>query len=169
MNRKLAVAPIAAALTLAAVAGGSAPASAAAPPRYVIAGTTSIGGYRSGAGYARARTLFGGPVSSKQDLRTCVAGWATGLTIAWHRRLPYAKWQKACVAFMWARVKGKQWRTDKGLRVGSSESQIRKLYPRARRTSRSGYAVWKLQTASKVSLQAWVKRGRVVSFRLVKS
>ena len=141
---------------------------AAAGGSNVIAGVKSIGGYPVSAKYTLARQIFGGPYSETQSGTTCLARWGGGLTIAWQRRLPYAKWDKACVTFSWAKMSGKLWRTDKGLRVGSSETQLRRLYASATRQTSGGYTMWRLAAGSSISLQAWAKNGRVSFFRIVR-
>lgn len=136
---------------------------------YVITATKTIDGYRVGTGYTSALHRFGGPRSSSQDRAACVASWGNGVTIAWNRRPQYVKWQKACVTFAWSKVTGKLWQTDKGLRVGAAQSQLKKLYKGAAPKSSSGYTVWTLAKAPRTSLQAWVKGGRVAYFRLVQT
>lgn len=168
MNRQIALSLTAIAAT-AALSFGSASSAAAPTSSYVITGVKSIGGYRVGAPYSAARRAFDVQFSSSQDPTTCVAQWPKGLTIAWHRRLPYVKWQKACVKFYWAKVAGTAWRTDRGLKVGASVPGLRSLYPSATRKTSRAYAVWTLVRGSGVSLQAWTKKGRVVYFRLAGS
>ena len=137
----------------------------------IIAGTKSIDGYRVGAPYAAARRTFGFPKASSQNGTTCTARWMNGVSISWHRTLPYAKWTKACVRFSRARV-GKPsvaqraWRTNEGLRVGARASQVSRLYPSATSRRSGVYTIWTLQKSPKVSLNAWVKKGRVAFFRL---
>jgi hypothetical protein len=167
LNRKLATTLAVAGLALMAFGVASAT-SAASSSSYVITATKSIDGYRVGSTYVAARRRFGGPKSSSQSSRTCVASWSNRVTIAWNRRWPYAKWSKACVTFAWANVAGGKWRTDKGLRVGASQSQLKKLYKGATRKSSSGYTVWRLAKTSGSSLQAWLKRDRIAFFRIVR-
>src|SRR5262245_13975681 len=144
MTRSLRIASTAAGTMLGAVVIGLCPSTgAAAGGSYVITGIKSIGGYPVSAKYALARHIFGGPFSETQSGTMCVARWRGGLTIAWQRRLPYAKWEKACLAFSWAKVAGKLWRTDRGLRVGSSETQLRKLYASATRQASARYTMWR--------------------------
>jgi hypothetical protein len=75
----------------------------------------------------------------------------------------------ACVTFAWANVTGSKWRTDKGLRVGASQSQVRELYKSATRKSSGGYTVWTLARVSGKSLQAWMQDGRIEFFRVVRT
>jgi hypothetical protein len=150
------------------IAFGFATGSFAAPSgAYVITATKAIDGYRVGSTYVAAVRQFGGPKSSSQDAQTCVARWSNRVTIAWHRRWPYAKWSKACLNFAWANVAGSKWRTDKGLRVGATRSQVKKLYKAAKSEKSGGYTVWTLTRSSGNTLQAWVKGGKISYFRLV--
>lgn len=135
---------------------------------YVVTGTTTINGYHVGAGWTQARRLFGGPYSSTQTGAICTARWGTGLTITWKRKLPYANWPKACVTFSWAKLTGKQWRTDRGLRIGSAEAQVRSHYPAATSRTAGGFNVWRLASGSGISLEAWARGGRVAFLRLSK-
>jgi hypothetical protein len=166
MKRRLATTLAVAGLALMAI--GFASASSALSGSYVITATKSINGYRVGSGFVAAKRQFGFPKSSSQSSRTCVARFANRVTIAWQRRWPYAKWSKACLTFAWANVTGSKWRTDKGLRVGASQSQVRELYKSATRKSSGGYTVWTLARASGKSLQAWMHDGRIAFFRVVR-
>jgi hypothetical protein len=141
---------------------------------YVVSGTKSIGGYSIASGYAKARSTFGGQASSTETPTICTARWSNGVTISWRRTLPSQNWAKACVKFSSARI-GKPtiaaatWRTNKGLRVGARGTRIKSLYPSATSKRSGPYAVWTLQKASKTTLQAWVKKGKIAFFRLTKS
>jgi hypothetical protein len=173
MNKKLVTSTVVA-LALAALTFGSASLAAGRSTSNVIAGTRTIDGYRVGAPWAAARRVFGFPKASSQSGTTCTARWKNGVSISWHRTLPYAKWTKACVRFSRANVgtatvAGPTWRTDKGLRVGASQSQIKKLYKAATSKKSGAYTVWTLTKASGNALQAWVKKGRISYFRLVRT
>jgi hypothetical protein len=171
MSRKLVITSVFA-FALAAVTFGSAPVAAGPSTTSIIAGTKTIDGYRVGAGYAQAHRIFGLPYSSEQDSARCTARWGNGVTISWHRTLPSSKWAKACVKFSSARV-GKPsvanavWRTNKGLRVGARAAQIKSLYPSARGKRSGIYTVWILQKSPTISLNAWVKKGKIAFFRLI--
>jgi hypothetical protein len=170
MKRAVATVVAGTCLALVGVVVGSAPSwAAAASTSYVITAAKSIDGYRPGSAYVAATKSFGGPVSSTQGPRTCVATFTNGVTIAWHRRLPYSRWEKACLAFEWAKVTGTQWKTDRALHVGSTEAQLRNAYKSATKKNSNGYTVWTLAKSSNNALQAWVKNGRVAYFQLVSS
>jgi hypothetical protein len=173
MNRKMLVAPTAALVLGLCALLLSSPAAVAAgrSTATVITGTTKIGGYHVGAGYTQARRIFGPQYSSTGAAATCTARWADGVSITWHRTGSSTNWSKTCVKFGFARVgkpkvAGPAWRTNKGLRVGALTSQLRTLYPSAA-SKRSGiYTVWTLQKTPTLSLEAWVKNGKVAYFRL---
>jgi hypothetical protein len=173
LNRKLAITLAVGGLALMAI--GVASASSARPSSSnVITGTRSIDGYKVGAPWSAARRIFGFPKASSQSGTTCTARWTNGVSLSWYRTLPYSKWTRACVRFSRAKVgeatlAGPTWRTDKGLRVGAPQSQVKKLYKAATRKNSGGYAVWTLAKASRSSLQAWVKRGRIAYFRIVRT
>jgi hypothetical protein len=164
MNWKLLPGAGAATLALAVVIATA----AAAAGSSIVTGTTAIGGYHVGAGWAQAQRLFGGPYSSTQDRTVCTAQWRNGVTITWKRTLPYADWAKGCVKFSSAKLTGKQWRTDKGLQIGSVEAQVHSRYPAAKSSTANGFHVWRLASGAGVSLEAWVKAGRVAFLRLSK-
>jgi hypothetical protein len=173
MNRKL-TPVILVALVVSGLIVGATSLAAVRSSSYVITGARTIDGYRVGATYAQAVRVLGGSYSTTQTNKTCTARWANGVTIVWHRTLPYAKWSKACLRFSFARVQrarvaAPNWRTDKGLRVGASESQLKRLYPAATAKLSSGYRVWTLAKASRIKLQAWAKKGHVAFFRLTTS
>ena len=142
----------------------AAPATGAAGD-YVISGQ-KIGTYRVGAAFVEARSRLGGPYSETQSGTQCIARWPTGVTIAWKRRLPYSVWQKACIVFRSAKVEGKLWRTDKGLRIGASDAALKRLYPGAHSAKADTFTVWSLATSSKFTLQAWSRGRHVAFFRL---
>jgi hypothetical protein len=172
MNRRLTTVA-AASLALVALTLGSSALAAARTSSYIIRGATSIDGYRVGATYAQAQRFLGGSYSTSQSNTTCTARWKNGVTIVWHRKLPATKWAKACTRFNSARVgRAKKtratWQTGKGLRVGASQAQLKKLYPGATSKGSNRYKVWTLAKASKISLQAWVTNGQVAFFRLVR-
>jgi hypothetical protein len=154
-------------VAVAALGVGSA-SSSLSSSSYVITAAKSIGGYKVGSTYVAAKRQFGGPVSSTLG-RNCTVRWPNRVTINWHRQAQYAKMAKACVAFAWAKVNGTAWRTDKGLRVGAPQSQVKKRYKSATRKNSGGYTVWTLAKASGNSLQAWVKSGRIAYFRVVRA
>jgi hypothetical protein len=145
--------------------------AAARSTSFVITGVKTIAGYKVGTTYAQALRYFGGAFSTTQSSSSCTARWKNGVTIVWHRRSPATNWAKACTRFNYATV-GKAraprgtWRTDKGLRVGATETQLKKLYPAATSKRSRRYTVWTLATVSKISLQAWVQKGRIAYFRL---
>jgi len=168
MKRTAALTLAAACLALASVGAGSA-AQTMASASHVITAVKSINGYRVGAAYTAARQTFGAQYSSTQDRTTCQASWAGGLTIAWHRQLPSANWNKACLHFAWAKVTGSSWRTDRGLRVGAPQSNVKKIYKSAAHKSSGAYTVWTLNKASGKTLQAWAKKGRIAYFKLVQA
>lgn len=155
------------------VLGASALAAGRSTAR-VITGTKTIDGYRVGTTYAQARKVLGGPYSATQSSAVCTARWTNGVTITWRRRLPRTNWTRACLRFSSAKVgrsktAGPVWRTDKGLRVRASASQVKRLYPAATSKRSGRYTIWTLTKTPTVSLQAWVTRGRVAYFRLVHS
>jgi len=166
LNRGLATTLAVAGVVLTA-AGVATATSARTSSSYVITATKTIDGYRVGSAFTNAKRRFGGPRSSSQDRAACVASWANGVTIAWQRRPQYVKWERACVTFVWSKVTGRLWSTDKGLRVGASQSQVKKLYNVATSKKSGAYTVWTLAKSSGNSLQAWVKGGRVSYFRVV--
>src|SRR5262245_56360634 len=129
MKSRLATTTVAAA-ALAALTFGAASLEAAGSN---VIGTKNIGGYRVGSGYTQAKRLFGQPHASTQSGRVCTARWTNGVTITWHRTLPYSNWAKACVKFSQSKVVG-SWRTNRGLTVGASGSKLKKLYPAAKHT-----------------------------------
>ena len=173
MNRRLVTVTVVA-LALAGLVVSPSSLAAAHASSYVITGAKTIDGYKVGTTYAQALRYLGSPYSTTQSSTACIARWTSGVTITWHRRLPATNWAKACTRFSYATVKhGKSaratWRTDKGLRVGAAQSQVKKLYPVARSKRSNGYTVWNLTKASTISLQAWVKQGQVAFFRLTTS
>ncbi len=134
---------------------------------YVVRSAT-IGSFKTATGgYAQAERLFGGPSSSSQDRRMCVVRWPDGLTIAFPRRLPGAAFRKACVRFKWARMTGRKWHTVKGLRVGSAERQIERLYPQAVRKKVKSRVGWNLVPGLNPALEAWTAERRVIFLRVV--
>jgi hypothetical protein len=132
----------------------------------VITGT-AVGGLATTAAFAKAQELFGVPYSETQSSTDCIARWQGGLTIAWHRKLPEKKWTKACVEFNWAKVTGKNWRTDKGLRVGAAQAAIKRLYPHAAKQKAGTAVYWNLSPNGNPSLQASMKHGRIKYFQVV--
>jgi hypothetical protein len=173
MNRRLVTVTLVA-LALAGLVTSPSSLAAAQSSSYVITGAKAIGGYKVGTTYAQALRYLGYAYSTTQSSAACTARWTNGVTIIWHRKPPATNWTKACARFSYATVKqGKSaratWRTDKGLRVGASLSQVKKLYPAATSKSSNGYSVWNLAKASKITLQAWVRQGRVSFFRLTSS
>lgn len=170
MNRRL-VTAILVALVLSGVVVGPSSLAAVRSTSFVITGVRTIDGYKVGTTYAQALRDFGGSFSTTQSNTNCTARWKNGVTIVWHRKLPSSKWSKACTRFNFATVGRARaprgtWRTDKGLRVGATQVQLKKLYPAARSKRLNRYTVWTLASVSKISLQAWMKRGRVAHFRL---
>jgi hypothetical protein len=147
------------------------PAAIAAKPlvstshSYVVT-STAIGGFKVSSGWTQAHQIFGGPVSSTQDHFICTARWPDGLTLTFARHYPLTAWSKACKVFKSAKVTGKSWRTDKGLRIGSAESQIKHLYPGAVKKSTT---VWIVNPKASPQLQASVKKGKVASIQVIRS
>jgi hypothetical protein len=156
-------------LMLAQLPGAQARSTRLAAHSYLIQ-QSKIGGFPVlTGGFAQARQLFGGPFSSTQDRFTCVAKWAGGLTLAFKRQFPLSVWEKACRVLEWAQASGKKWQTDKGLRVGNTESQIKHLYPKATSAKAGSTTKWSLVPGQKPVIQAWTKRGSVVLFRIVRA
>jgi len=170
MKRRLVIVTLVA-LALAGVIVAPSSLAAMRSSSYVITGAKTIGSYKVGATDAQALRSLGSAFSTTQSSTVCIARWRNGVTISWHRRPPATNWAKACTRFSYATVgtakrpKG-TWRTDKGLRVGATQSQVKKLYPAATSKRSNVYSVWNLASASRISLQAWVKQGRVAFFRL---
>jgi hypothetical protein len=135
---------------------------------YLIRGNT-VGGFSTATGdFAQAQKLFGGPYSSTQNQTACVARWTDGLTLIFKRRLPFSAFKKACRLVRSGKITGKRWRTDKGLSVGSAQSSIKKLYPKAARRKVAGVLEWMLVPGLKPALFVRVKDGRVQYFHLAR-
>jgi hypothetical protein len=135
---------------------------------YVVRGNV-IGGFRTATdGYPRAKQLFGGPYSSTQSPSVCIARWPDGLVITFKRKLPYAAFKKACLVVKSAKITGKRWHTDRGLRVGSPLSQLKRLYAKATWRTVAGKKLWVLTPSLHPALAARVKNGKVVYFAVVR-
>ena len=142
--------------------------SASASHSYVVNGNV-IGGFRTATdGYRTARKLFGGPRSSTQTHVACIVRWPDGLVVTFRRKLPYAAFTKACLVVESARITGKSWRTDKGLRVGSAVSEIARAYPTAALRKIGGLSVWVLAPRLNPALVARVKGGLVQYLAVVR-
>lgn len=173
MNRKLVAATLAA-LALSGSVVGPSSLAAARLSSFVITGAKTIDGYKVGTTYASASRTFGGSYSTTQSSTNCTARWKNGVTIVWHRKLGGTNWTKVCTRFSYATVRPAKapkgtWRTDKGLRVGARQTQVKTFYPAATSKRSEGFTVWTLAKASTISLQAWVKNGRIAYFRVVRS
>jgi hypothetical protein len=136
---------------------------------YLVMGNI-VGGFKTKIdGYPRARQLFGGPYSSTQDHFVCIIRWADGLTITFKRKQPFSVFAKACLVVQSAKITGRRWHTDKGLRIGSSASQITKLYPRAAQKTVGGLKLWVLVPGANPALAAQVKSGKVQYLTIVRT
>jgi hypothetical protein len=167
--------PLVAAVTLlgasACGSSGSHPSTTTQPQptqRTDVITQTAVGDLVTTAEFAKAQELFGVPYSETQSSTDCIARWQGGLTIAWHRELPEKKWTKACLKFSSAKVTGKNWRTDKGLRVGAAQAAIERLYPHAAKKKAGTAVYWNLNPKGNPSLQAWMKHGRIKYFQVVR-
>jgi len=114
------------------------------------------------AGVARLTTLFG--------RRTAVVAKGNGCTVRFSRAhitvvlANFGGGGSACQVgrAQRATVNGREWRTQRGLRVGDRSVRMKRLYPGARRR----HGRWELQTAplfglTVATLEAVVARGRV--------
>lgn len=158
------------AVALAALAlSGTALAAPSTSHSYVIRGNV-VGGFATATGGAKeAFAIFGGPFSSTQSGTQCIGRWGDGLVLTFKRRLPYSAWSKACLRLISAVVTDKQWRTDKGLRVGSAVSAIKRAYPSAvAKAVTAGVTSWTLVPGLNPALSAWTKGDRVISLRIVR-
>jgi hypothetical protein len=153
------VALIAATMPLVAVAS-----SAASSRANVIVGVKSIAGFPVSSNFAAAKKLFGAPYSETSSSRVCIARWPGGLSVSFKRNPKFEKWERACLVVTSATGEKDNWRTDKGLRVGASVSQLKKLYPAAQQRG----SVWVLVPGS-TSLSATLAKGRISGFQITRS
>jgi hypothetical protein len=121
------------ALIALALAAALAVPAAAATPSYVVRSDTKIGTYavKSDGSLAGAIRAFGTP-RLKGGNEACTATWpAHGLTIGFYN----LGGQNSCTPrysrFNKAFMHGRQWMTNRGLRIGMAVREIRRYYPQA--------------------------------------
>jgi hypothetical protein len=112
----------------------------------VVVRDKSIGGVRMGTQFARARSAFGRPNTTRRVGRDeCRAVWARiGLTLAFVDLSGGSPCRVG--ALLVATATSTRWRTDRGLRVGDPVARIRALYPGTRHFATAPYAGWWLLT-----------------------
>lgn len=140
--------------------------AATAKPTFVIDRDVSIGGFPRDGTLQQAFSVFGRPTSSEGTYDTCRLTWRSyGVvmeTYYTHGSLdpcgPAGRHKSTTVT-------DRRWRTSKGLDIGEPLSELRKLYPKARKDAPGK---WRLTTRSFAGLpypglEAQIKSGRVVS------
>jgi hypothetical protein len=123
--------------------------------------------YRStdGSTFAAARTRFGTPSSMHPDGNTCRVTWRpAGLAIRFaggahpcaHSELEHGVWYGMTLF-------GRGWHTTRGIRIGSTVTAVRHVYPHAAGASMLALVWWRDQELSGVLLEARIRNGRVVA------
>jgi hypothetical protein len=121
-------------LILLAVLTATLTATASAAPSFVIRRDNDIGGFvlaRNGK-ISGAIAVYGNPTSREQfGYDECTVVW-TELGIQSTFSHSYDNPCALSGCHLGSVITGRQWKTDKGLRVGDSLQRLRKLYPRAK-------------------------------------
>lgn len=144
--------------------------SASAKTDYMIVRDASIGGFPRNGLVAQAIEVFGTPGARQIDDDNCTLSWGEHGVVMETYFLnfgnegpnpcgPQGRHKKTTVT-------GERWRTSKELEIGDTVSKLRMLYPRAQKEAPNR---WRLLTRrsfgiSFPSLEATVRRGRIVSF-----
>lgn len=144
--------------------------AASAETDYVVVRDASIGGFPRNGLVAQAIEVFGTPAERQIDGDTCRLSWgAHGVVMDTYFLNFGNEGPNPCGPqgrHKSTKVSGERWRTSKKLEIGDPLSKLRMLYPRAQKESPTR---WRLLTRrsfgiSFPSLEATIKRGRIISF-----
>jgi hypothetical protein len=123
--------------------------------------------YRSSTGstFAGARAAFGTPSALRTDANLCRVTWrSAGVTIRFASGVhPCAPAELAHGIWYGMTLFGPGWHTTRGVRIGSTVAEVRRVYPHAAGGSTLALVWWRDQELSGVLLDARIRNGHVVA------